>query len=658
MNFLKFSQITNVVPVSGVQVIQSKPLQQQKIIVATGASPGATTKATIVTASPTTNQMVVQKLINMSKGLSSPTATATIVSSANLGQGITAITSTGSLINPQIFQIHQTSNQRPQQLSTTGKMQTVSTASLTPLQQQNLLQSIKQQQLRVQNQQATATPQQQTLIIKQQQVLQQIQKQLQAQQQTQIQVNSPTKAGTSLLGTQIQLSPSVSGGQVTSMIVTGSTITTTSTQPQPQQTITRTIKAGTSLIAQAAQPQIGGGSPITAVRTVSGNNPLMGKVLTNAAGQIISLESLLQKQVVTSGPTLRLAGAKPGQTTSLIQLAGAPGSQITQYAVVSQGRNLISMAQPRLVTTQAVATLINNTSTVNSNTLTTISSRPTGLTTLSATNTSAKQVVDSPKTPTRTIIPQQTQTVINQQQTQQQQQSPIQQRIIQSSQLQPISAQALVNAKVLGVQNLQGVTQTTGGMANRVKAGTSIRMVNASNLNIAHIGGKPVIIASKTPNIMQQQAQQQQTGTRQNVIWQTQGATGTGNNSFVIGGQTVKVQGNMLTTTGTPFDQSSGTATLQTGQSQQTVMFGNQIVKLSQMTGQSTTGMPVISAAGSSATTPTRTVVLGSTGQTIKVHSPSLTQAGGKVTQHAQVVLGGQSFKVRTLLHIHKRNVK
>lgn len=650
MNFLKFSQITNVVPVSGVQVIQSKPLQQQKIIVSTGASPGATTKATIVTASPTSNQMVVQKLINMSKGLSSPTATATIVSSANLGQGITAITSTGSLINPQIIQIHQASNQRPQQLSTTGKMQTVSTASLTPLQQQNLLQSIKQQQLRVQNQQATATPQQQTLIIKQQQVLQQIQKQLQAQQQAQIQVNSPTKAGTSLLGTQIQLSPSVSGGQVTSMIVTGSTITTTSTQPQPQQTITRTIKAGTSLIAQAAQPQIGGGSPITAVRTVSGNNPLMGKVLTNAAGQIISLESLLQKQVVTSGPTLRLAGAKPGQTTSLIQLAGAPGSQITQYAVVSQGRNLISMAQPRLVTTQAVATLINNTSTVNSNTLTTISSRPTGLTTLSATNTSAKQVVDSPKTPTRTIIPQQTQTVINQQQ-----QSPIQQRIIQSSQLQPISAQALVNAKVLGVQNLQGITQTTGGMANRVKAGTSIRMVNASNLNIAHIGGKPVIIASKTPNIMHQQAQQQQTGTRQNVIWQTQGAAGTaGSNSFVIGGQTVKVQGNMLTTTGTPFDQSSGTATLQTGQSQQqqTVMFGNQIVKLSQMTGQSTTGMPVISAAGSSATTPTRTVVLGSTGQTIKVHSPSLTQVGGKVTQHAQVVLGGQSFKVRTLLHI------
>lgn len=85
----------------------------------------------------------------------------------------------------------------------------------------------------------------------------------------------------------------------------------------------------------------------------------MAKVLTNQSGQIISLENLLQKQGIAPGTTLRVAGAKPGQT-GLIQLAGAPGSQITQYAVVSQGRNLISVGTPqRLVTTQA-----SNTSTI------------------------------------------------------------------------------------------------------------------------------------------------------------------------------------------------------------------------------------------------------------------------------------------------------
>lgn len=87
-----------------------------------------------------------------------------------IAASINSTTSTPSDSNPissQIIQIHQV-NQQP------GKVQRVSAASLTPQQQQNLLQSIKQQQIRVQQ---SGSPQQQSLIIKQQQVLQQIQKQ-------------------------------------------------------------------------------------------------------------------------------------------------------------------------------------------------------------------------------------------------------------------------------------------------------------------------------------------------------------------------------------------------------------------------------------------------------------------------------------------------
>lgn len=62
-------------------------------------------------------------------------------------------------------------------------------------------------------------------------------------------------------------------------------------------------------------------------------------------------------------------------------------------------------------------------------------------------------------------------------------------------------------------------------------------MVNASNLNLAHIGGKPVIITSKPTS-----GQVQQSG--QSVIIQAGQPNGA---NFVIGGQTLKMQGNVLT---------------------------------------------------------------------------------------------------------------
>lgn len=620
------------VPTSTVQVMQTKGLQHQKIIVASVASPSST-KTTFVTGSP-----AVQKIITMSKAMGSTTATTIMTTAASsmspIVQGISSISSTGnSLISPQIIQIHQPGVQRTQQLHAGAKTQTV--ASLTPLQQQNLFQSLKNQQIRVQNQSLTnASPQ--TVIIKQQHVLQHFQKQLQQQQQQQNQQQtsgqliSPTKPGTSLLGTQIQLSPQTSGAQ---LIVTGSTISTSSTLAQTPLTIARTIKAGTNLITAQT-------TPTSTVRTVSANSPLVGKVI-NQSGQIISLDSLLQKQSSTTGQT------------RLIQLAGTPGSQIAQYAVVSQGRNLISMAQPRLMTTQATAASIGNTVTVNASAVSTPSSRPATVSVLTAANTSSitKSTADvSPKftTPTRAVVVTAAggnNVLIGQSNQNLTQVTPTAPRIIQPTQLQSLNAQTLVNAKVLGMQNLQSTS-----VANRVKAGTSIRM--APNLNIAHIGGKPIIIASKTPTIIQQQSSQAQQSQqpRQNVIW-TQGTHTSGaNNSIVIGGQTVKVQGNVLTTT-TPGQFDSASVTAATSQPGQTVMFGNQIVKLPAGSIQASPGLSGTSSVG--ITTPTRTVVFSTAGQTIKMPA-GMTQTGvtaaGKMTlasPQQQVVIGGAALKVR-----------
>ncbi len=305
----------------------------------------------------------------------------------------------------------------------------------------------------------------------------------------------------------------------------------------------------------------------------------MAKVFTNSAGQIISLDSILQKQGLAPGTTLRMAGAKPGQT-SLIQLASGPGSQITQYAVVSQGRNLISLAQPqRLITTQATSSTVQTTLASAVKTETTTSARPA---------TILQQI-------------QQSQTVA----------SPTQQ---QPKLVQSITTQQLVNAtKVLGVQ---GVLP-----GNRLKPG--IRMVNASNLNVAQFAGKPIIIASKTtkPGTTQQQ----------NVIWQQQGTSTSNNANYVISGQSgLKVQNNVLSHFEQPTSQT------------QTVMFGNQVVRL-----QSPNQIAVTnSLAGSSGG---RTVMLGTAGQTIRVHTPAQqNQIGGNnLTNQQQQIVLQQGVKVR-----------
>lgn len=290
------------------QIIQAKSLTQpnNSIIVSPGGTNviGSNPKATIV---GTSSPIMVQKIIAVSKN-SVPSSTTVTVTSTPSICNVTTIGSTTtstppgtSLINPQIIQIHQTNQDKS---PTTAKVQTISTTNLSPLQQQSLLQSINKQ-IRVQGIQSG----QPNLIIKPQQVLTQIQKQIQPGQiqLTPVQTNSP------LIDAQIQL-----------------VSTASASVSQPIISISRAAVKSSSNVIQTTSTT----SPITSVRTISASNPLIGKVITDQSGQIISLENLVQQKQVNM-PSVRIATAKPGQTTNLIQLAGAPGSQMTQYAVVS-----------------------------------------------------------------------------------------------------------------------------------------------------------------------------------------------------------------------------------------------------------------------------------------------------------------------------------
>ncbi|GAB0097619.1 hypothetical protein DMENIID0001_132790 [Sergentomyia squamirostris] len=415
-----------------------------------------------------TQQQLKSIIVAANQGQTPGSIVKIVTSTVPATSGATTATMHGSnLINPQIIQIQQPGS------ANGAKMQTVSAANLTPQQQQNLFNTLRQQQLKNQNlQQSQTSGRQQSLIIKQHPVL------------------------------QIQQKPATQTGEK-SISAPSSTATATIVSAAGSQTIARKATA------------------VAAVRP-SGSSPL--KVLTNQSGQLISLESLLQKQGI---PTpIRVAGAKAGQT-NLIQLAGAPGSHIAQYAVVSPARNIISVATPQRVVAAPVTTTAGSRLKVTTATSGSVAAD-------SGQKVLAQKVTGTGSSAVKAVNP----------------------------------AQAMVNAKLLGVQNIT---------AGKMKPG--IRMVNASNLNIAHIGGKPVIIASKaaTPG---------QTGQTQSVILQS--SAGTNGANLVIGGQTLKVQGNSLN--------------LISPNSSNAVMIGNQLVKVqSQAQQQSQVQVQEVAAGGSGA---------------------------------------------------------
>ena len=113
------------------------------------------------------------------------------------------------------------------------------------------------------------------------------------------------------------------------------------------------IKTGTTMLHQ---PQV---IVSMAQKTEGINSPMVARVVTAGGRQF---EGVLPKT------TFKIAGGSVGGQSGLIQLSGSTGSQVTQYAVVSKGKNIISLSnQPKMITTQA--NIMNNATTTSSSNL-------------------------------------------------------------------------------------------------------------------------------------------------------------------------------------------------------------------------------------------------------------------------------------------------
>lgn len=105
----------------------------------------------------------------------------------------------------------------------------------------------------------------------------------------------------------------------------------------------KVIKTGTTMIQQAQKSE-------------SGSPQVMSRVVTAGGRQF---DGVLPKQ------TFKIAPGATGTQSGLIQISGSPGSQVTQYAVVSKGKNFITQSnQGKMITTQA--NIIGNAASPNS----------------------------------------------------------------------------------------------------------------------------------------------------------------------------------------------------------------------------------------------------------------------------------------------------
>lgn len=265
-------------------------------------------------------------------------------------------------------------------------------------------------------------------------------------------------------------------------------------------------------------------TPVAATQT-----PMVAKVLTNASGQVISVENLLgtQKQLAAAGQgtTLRLSGVKSNQP-NIIQLAGT-SKQNTLAHFVSQN-NFVALASQASPAKLLVAT-------------------PSS-TTVTTSTVSANRGIN------RTVNRAQQQSKIT---------GKVGQQLINAKVVQNIDGQKIVQPKLLvGQQGHIKLGSPTGKNLQKQTLGitnsNTIRMVNAANLNLTHIGGKPVILASKGGTIQNLQGQnvilQAQPTVLQNAVKgiqssnSTQSGTANLNNLSLVNqqnvvlGQQVKVQ--------------------------------------------------------------------------------------------------------------------
>lgn len=177
---------------------------------------------------------------------------------------------------------------------------------------------------------------------------------------------------------------------------------------------------------------------------------------------------------------------KPGQP-NLIQIASNAGNQVAQFAVVSQN-NIVSVAgQQRIITTLSP-------------------SQPIQTTTQVTVVTTTKPVMAK-----NNIKPVATTKIVS---------SKIAQQFVNAKFIQNVANSKLIPQQKLVVNQPNQIKISTAAKPVTVTKSlinqntNTVRMVNAASLNIATIGGKPVLLASKSNTIPNIQGQ--------NVIIQTQ----------------------------------------------------------------------------------------------------------------------------------------
>lgn len=136
------------------------------------------------------------------------------------------------------------------------------------------------------------------------------------------------------------------GGNQQTMIVKPQILKTMSNEvPAPplvsvSGNVGKILKTGSTTMIQ--QPQV---IVSRAQKSESGSSPIMARVVSAGGRQF---DGIIPKT------TFKIASGTGGTQSGMIQVSGAPGSQVTQYAVVSKGKNFISYNnQSKMITTQA-----------------------------------------------------------------------------------------------------------------------------------------------------------------------------------------------------------------------------------------------------------------------------------------------------------------
>ncbi|XP_054738052.1 uncharacterized protein LOC129244444 [Anastrepha obliqua] len=451
--------------------------------------------------------------------------------------------------------------------TSTGKVHTINATNLTSQQQRALLQNIKQQNQQQQNihfksvqvvSSGNATPQTQT---------QQVEQMHQVVPRAQTLTVIPSLASGGIAGAQ-----SANSKAVAVMVSQG-------------QGISRVLKTGTTN-AQSQQQAITISTNDSAVTAATAGGT---RILTTSGGQIISLESLLQKQ--SSGGSLKIS----------------PSSNVGTIVKSVQTSNVIQQQQqqPQLMP-----------STGNTTTYTVVSQARS----VNAQRSNTTQAADSTNTSTKTTLV-----------------SGGSGRILVSAGGQLTAPQiAKVLAKTGTTTNSVAGATTAGGNIRLIKNATNVGSVGGS-FNISNLQGKQVVFATKPATTVTKNVGN--SGQPQQI--QTTG--------MVIGGQTVKLQRNQQNKGATP-NSNVGVIATHSGGQMQTVIMGNQILRVQQMP----TSVKTVASTGATmqqrvATLPVGSFVAGNTAAGSMVVNSSAEATNNATTMNLPktVVLGSSGQTIR-----------